>query len=399
MPVKVMNMQRTIKVKVDCPLEIGLETIRLAAEVFSLHVEAGLAAKTYNKLKLHHLCYREARMRFPNLQSSVIQTIRDTASEALKALKLGRRPKKRKYSALRYNLRTFSVRGDTVSFSLIGGRHRSQVVVPEFQQPIWRNGKPQAATLCFDGKQFWLHVVFQVPDIEPLPEGEVLGVDRGLLNLAVSSDGRFFSSKRVRAYQRRMLFNKRGLQSKRHSRSARRRLKKTRRREQRFQRDVNHCVTKKIVATAATVFVLEDLSKIRVKSRRKGRNWNQRFNRWAFFQFEQFLRYKAAAVGKRVELVDARYTSQICSVCGTIGMRHRSQFSCPRCGHREHSDLNAAKNIRNRYLSTSTASRDGVAGSVVNLPNARGVEVEAVVKHGIEMEPHEQAASACLRGC
>ncbi|MER3402645.1 MAG: hypothetical protein C4337_04955 [Armatimonadota bacterium] len=44
-----------------------------------------------------------------------------------------------------------------------------------------------------------------------------------------------------------------------------------------------------------------------------------------------------------------------CSRCGLRGECARHRFTCPHCGFQDHADINAARNIRNRY----TVSRDG----------------------------------------
>jgi len=67
--------------------------------------------------------------------------------------------------------------------------------------------------------------------------------------------------------------------------------------------------------------------------------------------------------------VDPRYTSKNCSRCGLRGKRHRHSFRCPHCGFTLHADINAARNIRNRY----TVFRDGGDSSMS--PEAQTVEV------------------------
>jgi putative transposase len=52
-------------------------------------------------------------------------------------------------------------------------------------------------------------------------------------------------------------------------------------------------------------------------------------------------------------LVDPRHTSQMCSACGHVAPENRRRqavFSCVACGHTDHADINAAKNIRARGL-------------------------------------------------
>jgi len=146
------------------------------------------------------------------------------------------------------------------------------------------------------------------------------------------------------------IHNRRKLQQK-GTRSAKRRLKAMSGREKRFMKDTNHCVSKKLAnQPGVAVFVLEDLSSIRTQ--RRGKKMNKWLGSWAFYQQEQFLTYKAEALGKRVAHQDPRYTSQKCNICKHIRRtnRHKSKFHCKNCGHRTHADLNAAKNVRDDYV-------------------------------------------------
>jgi putative transposase len=57
--------------------------------------------------------------------------------------------------------------------------------------------------------------------------------------------------------------------------------------------------------------------------------------------------YKAADAGRRVVAVNPRYTSQRCSHRGHIAAENRDKekFACVSCGHSEHADINAARNV------------------------------------------------------
>ncbi|MBI2691316.1 MAG: transposase [Solirubrobacterales bacterium] len=60
--------------------------------------------------------------------------------------------------------------------------------------------------------------------------------------------------------------------------------------------------------------------------------------------------------------VPARNTSIQCSVCGHTNKENRKSqavFSCTSCGHLEHADVNAAKNILAAGL--AAAGRGGIA--------------------------------------
>ncbi|MDP7548582.1 MAG: transposase, partial [Alphaproteobacteria bacterium] len=73
------------------------------------------------------------------------------------------------------------------------------------------------------------------------------------------------------------------------------------------------------------------------------------------FMFRTLLEYKTAASG--VELIDVapHYTSQTCNACGVVDAASRktqSRFSCTHCGHVENADVNAAKNILSKALTS-----------------------------------------------
>lgn len=159
-------------------------------------------------------------------------------------------------------------------------------------------------------------------------------------------------------------------------------MRKISKSERLFRKDVNHCITKSIVAglKVGTTIVLEKLTGIRggakkltieerqnkVKTLRKPQRKD--VNKWNFFQFEQMLTYKAEAKGCHVVYVDARYTSQRCSKCGHIHRDNRqkqSQFKCKSCDFMLNADLNGSRNIVMKYLDAS-----GYPARVnVNLPN------------------------------
>jgi putative transposase len=63
------------------------------------------------------------------------------------------------------------------------------------------------------------------------------------------------------------------------------------------------------------------------------------------------LAYKASRFGSELRVVRPAFTSQTCSACGLRDLGSRPGcgrlFACTACGHVEHADLNAARNIRN----------------------------------------------------
>jgi putative transposase len=184
------------------------------------------------------------------------------------------------------------------------------------------------------------------------PVNGFLGVDFGIVNIAASSDGQRMAGARLNRYRKRQRRLRARLQAKK-TRSARRLLKKRRCKEARFAADINHQVSKRIVAEAQRTgrgIAVEQLTGIRARVRLR-KPQRAMVHSWAFAQLGGFLAYKAKAAGVAFVEVDPAYTSQTCSACAWVDKRNRrsqSEFECGRCGFVGHADHNAAINIATR---------------------------------------------------
>jgi IS605 OrfB family transposase len=123
--------------------------------------------------------------------------------------------------------------------------------------------------------------------------------------------------------------------------------------ESRFARDVNHRISKRLVAKAKDTnraIALEDLQGIRERVTVR-RSQRATLHSWAFFQLRTFVTYKAKQVGVPVFLVDPRNTSRTCPACGHVDKANRPsqpKFSCVVCGYAGLADHIAAVNIGRR---------------------------------------------------
>ncbi len=212
---------------------------------------------------------------------------------------------------------------------------------------------------------WFLYATCDIPDVEVKEPDGFLGVDVGIANIATTSDGCRHSGNglnqvRYRNQRLRAKLQKIG------TKSAKRLLKKRRRKESRFAADTNHRIAKSIVTEAERTgrgVALEDLGGIRDRVRLR-RPQRVTLHAWAFHQLGQFIAYKAARAGVAVVHVDPAYTSRGCSTCGHVAKANRpnqSTFRCTSCGFAEHADVNAARNI---------ASRGVVGWAAVSLPHA-----------------------------
>lgn len=344
-------MQRTVSLKIEAPTGFQ-EYLVACAEVFNKYIDWSFTNHSFNKNKAHKELYEKFRKEYSELPSAILQSIRDTALEAVKAVKFKFRPKKKPTSSVRYDQRTVSLRGDQLSISWSGDRIKQIIKLPEFFKKRYGSWKFQSATIGWDKNNHCIkaNLIFSFPTPEKNIEQRIVGVDRGLYNIVSLSDGFKYASNLIRSIKRKMLFLKKQLQAK-GTRSAKRKLKMLSGYEKRFGLNQNHIISKLLINMPYDVFVLEDLKNIR-KQKSKSKILNKWLSNWSFYQLEQLITYKAEILGKEVVKVDARYTSQKCSNCGQVEKNNRkgSRYLCDRCGYRDHADINAAKNIRNNYL-------------------------------------------------
>ena len=337
-------MERTIKFRLENNKDI-VNTIQEYNKACNFCLEKGFKKHTFNKNVLHKLTYKKVRKNF-DLQSSLVQCARDQASDMLKREKLKKLPFKKEFSSIRFNLRTFTFNQKTqiVSISTINGRIKVPVIIQKHFLK-YLVGRIKSATLGVSNNgEIFGRFICEIETPEKLEVNSVLGIDRGIINPAVTSNGKFFNSRHLRKVKGKYAWLKSQLQSK-GTKSAKRHLKRLSGRQQRFVRDTNHVLSKKIVEMPFEAFSFERLQIQR--SKKFGKRFNKRLGNWSPRQLLTFVEYKAEALGKTVVFVHSGYTSQGCSRCGHIKKSNRNGvvFKCLKCGFCCHSDYNASLNI------------------------------------------------------
>jgi putative transposase len=374
-------MQRTVRIRLTPSLaqaEILAETSRQFTHAFNQAVRIGWDVRVSNATKLHYLAYYPVKMDHPTLVSDLINQARVKAAEALRsAFALQEQARKVTMPQSdacppRYNVHTYRVdwESQTVRMSTTGGRQTIRFAVPDYNAHYAGYPVDTADLINRDGV-WWLHVVVSVPAPDVEPTDEIVGVDLGIAQPAVTSNHRFLGKRAWKAIEGRLFYLKRKLQ-RTGSKSAKRHLRKVRGKQARFRRDCDHVLSKQIVQSAqpGATIVLENLTDIRKRSKiRKQTKTSRRVHSWSFAQIKSFVAYKAEGRGCTVVAVDPRHTSQTCSCCGhqaRNNRRSRGRFMCRVCGFELHADLNAARNIAAKYHA-SVARRDA-GGLPVNQP-------------------------------
>ena len=305
---------------------------------------------TFGQFALHKLAYARCRAQFGLAAQMTVRCIAKVAD----AYKLDRKTRRRfrRYAAQPYDDRIFRLCSDTaLSLWTTQGRMTIPYQCGARQRALLAYRKGEVDLMYIKGT-FYLAVVCDVLEPETIGIERVLGVDLGIVNLAVDSDGTVYTGETIEQKRQRYQARREGLQRHR-TRSARRRLRQLAGKQARFQQNTNHTIAKRLVEAAQRSCAgigLEDLSGIRdrVKARRQQR---PRHTNWGFFQLRQYVTYKAALAGVPVILVDPRHTSQECNHCGHIAKANRptqNRFSCHRCGYTTRADFNAAQNIKHR---------------------------------------------------
>ncbi|MFJ6382207.1 RNA-guided endonuclease InsQ/TnpB family protein, partial [Kitasatospora sp. NPDC092039] len=280
------------------------------------------------------------------------------------------------------------------------GRKWGRVRLPKLGWVRFRWSRPlggcvRSATVTRRGRHWFIS--FQIEDGQPAPmghplPGRAIGIDRGVKVAVTTSDGEFYDrpfvtpgeAARMRRLQQKLARQRKGSNRRRETVAAIRALT-TRARNRR----ADFCAwTANTIANRNALVALEDL---RIKSmtasasgtvEEPGRNVRQKagLNRsildkgWKLFELA--LRNKGRTTGTLVVLVNPAYTSQQCNVCGHLDRKSRksqADFRCAACGHAEHADVNAAKNILSAAGHAVPGRGDlGVARSVKRQPPVGG---------------------------
>jgi predicted transposase len=263
---------------VACKLDLSEEQRQHVADTMQAfaqacqHIEDTLPQPLRNKDRLQTMVYRDVRDRFGLSANLAIRAIARVSTTRKAAAKHGETVKAFSPTSIDYDARIFSFRERdwTVSLTLLHGRERFSMRWGEYQRRRLTGQTPTSAQLCRhrDGVYF-LHI--QVKSSAPTPQEttDVLGVDLGRIDIAHTSDDQDWNGQDLRDVRDRASRLRAALQKKasKGTRSTRRRCRKLLARlsgnEHRFQRHINHHISKTLVANALAsgrALALEDLT-------------------------------------------------------------------------------------------------------------------------------------------
>lgn len=178
-----------------------------------------------------------------------------------------------------------------------------------------------------------------------------VGIDLGLKEFAITSDGEFFSNpkwlrkteKKLAKAQRELSRKKKGSKNRN---KARLRVTKLHEKIGNQRKDFLHKVSTQLI-NENQVIVIEDL---KVKNLMQNHNLAKAISEVSWFEFRRMLEYKAEWYGRELIIAPSNYaSSQLCSNCGNKSSQTKDlacrTYICPVCGMTMDRDINASKNL------------------------------------------------------
>lgn len=225
-------------------------------------------------------------------------------------------------------------------------------------------GKYSNPRITFDGIHWWISIGIECERYAEIPTGNGVGVDVGIKDLAICSDGSTYRNinktkkvKNLKKKQRRLqrkiskkyLKNKKGGSYCKTSNiiKSEKELLKLHHRLTNIRRNHLHQTTSEIVNRKPKFVVLEDLN---VKGMMKNKHLAKAVQEQCFYEFYRQLQYKCNWGGVKFVTADRWFpSSKLCSECGIIksDLKLSDRTYVCECGNILDRDYNASVNLRN----------------------------------------------------
>lgn len=227
------------------------------------------------------------------------------------------------------------------------------------------NAKYSNPRITYDGLHWWLSIGIDTPDNVEIPTNDGIGIDLGIKDLAICSDGNIYKNinksqklkklaKKKRRLQRKISkkyqINKKGVryQKTRNIIKSEKRLLEVSRKLTNIRQTYIQQTTSEIVNRKPKFIVIEDLN---VSGMMKNRHLAKAVQDQSFYEFRRILTYKCEWNNITLIVADRFFpSSKTCSCCGSINhnlMLKDRVFVCPECGFMIDRDFQAAINLAN----------------------------------------------------
>ena len=217
--------------------------------------------------------------------------------------------------------------------------------------------------VTYDGLHWYISVGVEQEDYKPELNPTVLGVDLGVKDLAIVSDGTVYKNinktaemkkleKKLKRLQRQVSkkydMNKDGKVYHKTNNIIKleKQILKLQHRIRDIRNNYRHTMTHQLVEKKPQKIVIEDLN---VKGMMKNKHLSDAIGKQGFFEIQRQLQYKTQEYGIELVIADRWYpSSKTCSRCGNVKQDLKLKdrvYICPKCGLEIDRDLNAAINL------------------------------------------------------
>ena len=247
---------------------------------------------------------------------------------------------------------TFDVRKITLTTKLKNISFRCSDIYHKRLQRYKDNIRSATLSKTKSGNYF-LSILMDIPQTELVKfkkTNKEVGIDLGVKDFVITSDGKKFENKHFFKKDERKLNRLQRQLSKKHK-GSNNFHKQCKRIAKVFEHITNkkenyiHYVVNELLSSYDTIY-MEDLN---VSGMLKNHHLAKAISEVGFFKFNEILKNKSIANDKKVVLIDRFYpSSKICSCCGYVYKYltlNERNWQCPECGEQHDRDLNAAKNI------------------------------------------------------
>lgn len=312
----------------------------------------------FNRKILHDVSYHSIRKLNPEIPSQIIIKVQNDVISTYKSIKSNEQkieePAVKNNLSLRLDKRLCRIRGNSIYITTLDKREQFNFklydkVIKMFE--LYNFGDP---LIFIRNNRLFISIPFYTDKfISDKPTDTAFGVDMGMNNIAVTSEGLIYSGKQFLASKRKDRHLRKKLYQN-GSKSARKHARKNKGKESRRGKNFCHEISNSILKDGqGSVLVLEDLKNIKKNTLKKSnieeiRNFNGKWANMPIMTIQSILGYKAAFYNKKVCFVSPTNTSKIDSRTGKkSGTRNKGRY----IGKDKkilHSDINASINIANR---------------------------------------------------
>lgn len=175
------------------------DTLKAFADACSW-INGNVDSRIRSKITIQHFAYKGARSRFGLSSNLAIRAINRVAGNRKTAIIDGSEVEEFRPTSVDYDSRIFAFRekDEEVSLTLLRSRQRIKLVLSDYQRDRFRGSKPTSATLCKRDQEYYINIQVKPEAPEPISTNKVIGVDLGITDIAMTSEGQSFGGENIK---------------------------------------------------------------------------------------------------------------------------------------------------------------------------------------------------------